>query len=139
MVAPLRRVMVRHPAPPARDDDAVALGYPRPVDHERTLAEHRAFCAILEHAGVDVIVAGPDEPGQLDAIFTYDPSLMTDAGAVLLRPGKAPRLPGAGEKRVRATRHSRDWTDRDSWHSRGWRHSLARRADTGGRPRLSHQ
>jgi N-dimethylarginine dimethylaminohydrolase len=85
--------MVRKPAPPARDEDAVAFGYPRPVDHERTVAEHQAFCAILERAGVEVIAAGHDEPGLLDAIFTYDPSLMTDAGAILLRPGKAPRLP----------------------------------------------
>ena len=40
-----------------------------------------------------MIVAGPDEAGLLDAIFAYDPSLMTDAGAVLLRPGKELRLP----------------------------------------------
>ena len=40
-----------------------------------------------------MIVAGPDEPGLLDAIFAYDPSLITDAGAVLLRPGKELRLP----------------------------------------------
>ena len=37
--------------------------------------------------------AGPDEDGLLDAIFAYDPSFMTDAGVVLLRPGKTLRLP----------------------------------------------
>jgi dimethylargininase len=93
MVAPLRRVIVRRPAPPAHEDDFVRFGYPRPVDHERAAAEHGAFRALLEDAGAEVIIAGPDEDGLLDAIFTYDPSLTTDAGAILLRPGKAVRLP----------------------------------------------
>ena len=55
--------------------------------------EHDAFRALLAEGGAEVVVAGPDEAGLLDAIFTYDPSLMTDAGAVLLRPGKELRLP----------------------------------------------
>jgi N-dimethylarginine dimethylaminohydrolase len=49
--------------------------------------------AILAESGAEVIVCGPDEPGLLDAIFAYDPSLITSAGAVLLRPGKTLRLP----------------------------------------------
>src|SRR5215208_3294173 len=92
MVAPLRRVLVRTPAPPAGDDEFTCFGYPRPVDHERTLIEHEAFRALLAESGADVVMAGPDDAGLLDAIFAYDPSLMTDAGAVLLRPGKALRL-----------------------------------------------
>jgi dimethylargininase len=92
MVAPLRRVLVRKPAAPAADDDFAAFGYPRPVDHDRTEWEHEAFRALLAGSGAEVVVAGPDETGLLDAIFAYDPSLMTDAGAVLLRPGKELRL-----------------------------------------------
>jgi len=93
MVAPLKRVLVRKPAPPAREDDFAGFGYPRAVDHERAAREHEGFCALLAQAGAEVVVAGPDERGLLDAIFTYDPSLMTDAGAILLRPGKELRLP----------------------------------------------
>lgn len=93
MTAPLRRVMVRQPAPPATGEEFVDFAYPRPVDHERALREHRAFRKLLDDAGAEVITAGPDEAGLLDAIFAYDPSLITDAGAVLLRPGKALRLP----------------------------------------------
>ena len=55
--------------------------------------EHEAFRALLEDAGAEVIAAGPDAAGLLDAIFAYDPSLTTDAGAILLRPGKMLRLP----------------------------------------------
>jgi N-dimethylarginine dimethylaminohydrolase len=93
LVAPLRRVMIRQPAPPATGGEYLALGYPRAVDHERAAREHAALQAILEDEGVAVVAAGPDEPGLLDAIFPYDPSLMTDAGAILLRPGKVARLP----------------------------------------------
>jgi N-dimethylarginine dimethylaminohydrolase len=93
MVAPLRRVLVREPSTPATGLEFTEFAYPRPVDHARTKHEHRAFRQILEREGTDVIVFGPDTPGLLDAIFTYDTSLITGAGAVLLRPGKSLRLP----------------------------------------------
>jgi N-dimethylarginine dimethylaminohydrolase len=92
MVAPLKRVLVRKPAAPAAEGHFADFGYPRAVDHSRTEREHDAFRALLAEAGAEVVVAGPDETGLLDAIFSYDPSLMTDAGAVLLRPGKELRL-----------------------------------------------
>lgn len=93
MVAPLRRVLVRLPAPPASEDDFRRFGYPREIDHDAALREHAAFRGLLESAGAEVIVAGPEDAGLLDAIFAYDPSLTTNAGAILLRPGKALRLP----------------------------------------------
>jgi dimethylargininase len=93
MVAPLRRVLVRKPAPPSAEGQSASFGYPRAIDRERTEREHEVFRALLAGSGAEVVVAGPDEAGLLDAIFAYDPSLMTDAGAVLLRPGKELRLP----------------------------------------------
>jgi dimethylargininase len=92
MVSPLKRLLVRKPAAPAAEDRFRDFGYPRAIDHERTEREHEAFQALLAEAGVEVVAAGPDATGLLDAIFAYDPSLMTDAGAVLLRPGKELRL-----------------------------------------------
>jgi N-dimethylarginine dimethylaminohydrolase len=92
MVAPLKRVLVRKPAAPAAEGHFADFGYPRAVDHDQTEREHDAFRALLAGSGAEVVVAGPDETGLLDAIFAYDPSLMTDAGAVLLRPGKHLRL-----------------------------------------------
>ena len=96
MVAPLKRVLVRRPAPPAIEHQFTHFGYARGVDHDRTEQEHAAFRALLAESGAEVVVAGPDEAGLLDAIFDYDPSLMTDAGAVLLRPGKELRLAEVG-------------------------------------------
>jgi N-dimethylarginine dimethylaminohydrolase len=92
MTAPLRRVMVRRPAAPESADDWRGFNYVHPIDHAKTEREHEALTAILSDAGIDVVEAGPDEAGYLDAIFPYDPSLMTDHGAILLRMGKPARL-----------------------------------------------
>jgi N-dimethylarginine dimethylaminohydrolase len=51
---------------------------------------------MLEEAGAEVVVA---EATRLDAVFVYDPALITDDGAVLLRPGKPERLAEVDELR----------------------------------------
>ncbi len=88
MIAPLLRVIVQAPAPPAGADDHVRYGFTRPVDHGRATEEHAAFCEILSAEGVEVIVQPPDEPGRLDSIFVFDTSIVTDEGAILAHPGK---------------------------------------------------
>lgn len=93
MVAPLKRVVVRQPAPPLGDVDQARFGYPNPPNHEQATEEHDAFVTILRDFGVEVIEADPPEAGNLDAIFVYDPSFTTDQGLILCRPGKEPRLP----------------------------------------------
>lgn len=88
MVLPLRRVLVFPPVPP---DDAVswqAFGYFRPIDHGRAVTEHAAFRQILAEAGVELLVGEIDDPALQDAIFPFDPVLITDHGAVLCRMGK---------------------------------------------------
>ena len=56
------------------------------------------LCEVLAEAGAEVILA-QGEPGNPDAIYAYDPLLVGEQGAVLLRPGKDGRLgePGALE------------------------------------------
>lgn len=92
MTAPLRTVLVRRPAPPGADDDWRRFRYLHPVDHARTEREHAALRALLHGAGAEVIDGGPDPDGALDAIFAFDPSIVTDRGAVLCRMGKPERL-----------------------------------------------
>ena len=53
--------------------------------------EHEAFRALLADAGADVVVAATPHALDPDAIYVYDPALVTDAGAVMLRPGKEGR------------------------------------------------
>jgi N-dimethylarginine dimethylaminohydrolase len=90
MTAPLRRVLVR----PPQEADASnwqEYGWRSEPDPAAAQAEHEAFRAILEDAGAEVIVA-EGEPGNPDAIYAYDPVLVGERGAVLLRPGKDGRL-----------------------------------------------
>jgi N-dimethylarginine dimethylaminohydrolase len=90
MTAPLRRVLVRPPQP-ADAKRWREYGWRSAPDPAAAAAEHDAFRALLENAGAEVIVAG-GEGGNPDAIYAYDPVLVGDAGAVLLRPGKDGRL-----------------------------------------------
>lgn len=89
-VAPLRRVYVRSP----RGEDAHAwreYGWRAAPDPVRAKEEHGALCAELERAGAEVVTGSTPVDGDPDAIYAYDPVLLTDAGALLLRPGKAAR------------------------------------------------
>jgi N-dimethylarginine dimethylaminohydrolase len=91
----LERVLVRRPL--AADTGHVErYGWRGAPDPAAAAAEHEALCSILEGAGAEVIVSEHD-PGNPDAIYAYDPVLVGDAGAALLRPGKDVRLrePGA--------------------------------------------
>jgi N-dimethylarginine dimethylaminohydrolase len=66
-------------------------GWRSAPDPARAAAEHEVFRALLTEAGAQVVVGTAPASGDPDAIYTYDPVLMTDAGAILLRPGKAGR------------------------------------------------
>jgi N-dimethylarginine dimethylaminohydrolase len=87
MTGTLRRVLVR----PPRDADYARwreFGWRAEPDRGRTAAEHEAFRAELERAGAEVILARSLLADGLDAIYVYDPALVADRGAILLRPGK---------------------------------------------------
>jgi dimethylargininase len=86
----LRRVYVR----PPRAADLMAwrdYGWHAEPDPIRAAEEHRALRAELERAGAEVVIGEAEVPGDPDAIYAYDPVLMTDRGAIVLRPGKAGR------------------------------------------------
>ncbi|HEY6835582.1 MAG TPA: arginine deiminase family protein [Gaiellaceae bacterium] len=87
MTAPLRRVLVR--APRAEDLPGwQACGWRAEPDAAGIAREHEAFCALLEEAGAQVVLAESAAEGNPDAIYAYDPALVTDQGALLLNPGK---------------------------------------------------
>jgi len=89
MTGTLKRVLVR---PPLAEDAAHwrAFGWRTAPDHTAAAAEHEIFCGLLDEAGAEVIISR-HEPGNPDAIYVYDPVLVGDEGAVLLRPGKERR------------------------------------------------
>jgi dimethylargininase len=86
----LRKVYVRPPEPEAMRSWR-EYGWRSAPDPARATAEHEAFRDLLTDAGVEVVLGASPAPEDPDAIYTYDPVLMTDAGAILLRPGKPGR------------------------------------------------
>jgi N-dimethylarginine dimethylaminohydrolase len=103
MTGTLERVLVR---PPLAEDGERwrEYGWRAAPDHAAAAAEHEGFCSILEAAGAEVVVSHHD-PGNPDAIYVYDPVLVGEQGAVLLRPGKEGRRaePGALAPAIAAT------------------------------------
>jgi dimethylargininase len=85
----LRRVLVRRPMP-ADASSWQRYGWRAEPDVARAQAEHEAFALLLEESGAEVVVSEHD-PGNPDAIYTYDPTLVGRDGAVLLLPGKEGR------------------------------------------------
>ncbi len=75
--------------------DAVAhcdgFGWHGPFDLTRATDEHLAFRHELERAGARVLVGETPVPGNPDAIYAFDPVLITDRGVIALRPGKEGR------------------------------------------------
>lgn len=84
---PLRRVVVRPPDRAFADADPAIWHYAGPPDLNAAATEHEALVGLLEAAGAEV-VRHVAELGLADAIYVYDPALITDRGAVLLRMGK---------------------------------------------------
>jgi N-dimethylarginine dimethylaminohydrolase len=86
MTGELRRVLVRRPQPEDLQE-WVTCSWRAEPDAAAIAREHEAFCELLEGAGAEVVLA--ESPARNpDAIYTYDPALVADAGALLLHPGK---------------------------------------------------
>jgi N-dimethylarginine dimethylaminohydrolase len=93
MTAPLRDVLVKRPGPAfgtAFDDPA--HGFLHRVDLGLARREHDAFTGLLAELGVRVNVL-ETELASPDLVYTYDPLLVSERGAIPLRPGKPNRLP----------------------------------------------
>ena len=91
MTAPLRQVLVHRPgAAFGAAFDNPAHGFLMPVDLGTAQWEHDAYVNLLVQLGVEVRVleVETDDP---DLVYAFDPLLVTDRGAIALRPGKANR------------------------------------------------
>jgi dimethylargininase len=103
-IAPLRRVLVRRPDAAFGAADPERWHYTSQPDLPAALAEHDALAAALRAFGAEVIYHDTPLPDHADAIFVFDPSLITDAGAIILRMGKELRQ---GEEEALARTYER--------------------------------
>lgn len=91
MVDPLKRVLVRRPDEAFGNADPDRWHYVSQPNLDGAQAEHDALVATLRSAGCDVLYHEEPLPDHADAIFTHDPVIVTDQGAIVLRMGKAER------------------------------------------------
>jgi N-dimethylarginine dimethylaminohydrolase len=91
MVENLKRVLVRRPDEAFGDADPARWHYVSQPDLKVAQTEHDALTALLAESGCEVLYHEAPLPAHADAIFTHDPVIVTDAGAVMLRMGKAER------------------------------------------------
>jgi len=96
MTAPLRRVALRKPGAAMQQADAATWHYGPSFDKGRVEVEHAAFTDLLQAKGIEVLWMN-EASGIADGVFTYDASLMTPGGAILMKPGKPLR---AGEQEL---------------------------------------
>jgi dimethylargininase len=94
MSSTLARVLMRRPGKSLLQADPAQWHYGPGFDAARALQQYEAFTQLLTQAGVDIVWMQDNGDGLADAMFAQDPSLVTDAGAIILRMGKPLR---AGE------------------------------------------
>src|SRR5579863_3459454 len=101
MVTRLRTVMIRRPDEAFAVTDPVSWHYTARPNLAIAQQEHDALAALLRQGGAEVVYHNEPEPERADAIFTFDPALVTDFGAVILSMGKQQRR---GEEAAMAKR-----------------------------------
>lgn len=68
-----------------------AFGWLDEPDAALAAKQHDALCTLLSEAGAEVLFAHADAPADPDAVYACDPAIMSDRGALILRPGKEGR------------------------------------------------
>jgi len=92
MTSPLREVLVKRPGPAFGGAfDEPAHGFLHPVDLTLAQREHDAFVETLVSLGPTVHQLAT-ELASPDLVYPFDPLLISDRGAIPLRPGKPNRL-----------------------------------------------
>ncbi len=91
MYAPLCRVLVRRPDAAFSVEDPALWHYTSQPKLPVAQEEHDGLVALLRQGGAEVVYHDEPQPERADAIFCFDPALVTDAGAVILHMGKTMR------------------------------------------------
>jgi len=93
MAAPLRRVLMRSAESAMRHAKAQEWHYGHGFDPVRAAEQHADFANLVAACGAEIEWLTDADDGLADSVFTHDPSLMTDRGAIILSMGKTLRLP----------------------------------------------
>jgi N-dimethylarginine dimethylaminohydrolase len=91
MSSRLARVLMRRPGKSLIAADARQWHYGPTFDGPKAVEQYDGFARLVEKSGAEIIWLNDTGDGLADAMFTQDPSFVTDAGAVILRMGKVLR------------------------------------------------
>ena len=103
MIAPLRTVLVKRPDKAFAVSDPIRWHYTAQPELEIAQEEHDALAEVLRQSGAEVIYHDEVQPDRADAIYVFDPAIVTDQGAIILSLGKDLRR---GEEAAMAHRFS---------------------------------
>lgn len=93
MAGQLKRVLMRRASSAMHRADAKDWHYGPGFDPARAAVEHDGLVKLVEASGAAIEWLTDEDDGLADSVFTHDPSLMTDYGALILSMGKMLRLP----------------------------------------------
>lgn len=88
MSGKLRRVLMRRPGPSLVSADPAKWHYGPTFDGRKAIGQYAHFARMVADTGTEILWLEDDNDGLADAMFTHDPSLMSDHGAIVLRMGK---------------------------------------------------
>ncbi|PWJ90739.1 N-dimethylarginine dimethylaminohydrolase [Mesorhizobium loti] len=91
MAGPLKRVLMRSAASAMRHAKAQEWHYGPGFDSQKAAAQHEQLTGMVAASGAEIEWLTDADDGLADSVFTHDPSLMTDHGAIILSMGKALR------------------------------------------------
>lgn len=95
MSGQLRKVAMRRPGAILQADHR-QWHYTKPIVPAALQAQYESFVGLVESSGAEIHWLPDDSNDRLaDSIFTYDPSFVIPAGAIILSPGKPLRRPEA--------------------------------------------
>lgn len=95
-VAPIRRLLLKHPKDAWVDRRQVEaqwrdLRFTAAPDLGRALEEYERFVDLLRLPGTEIAFLPPDAGTGLDSIYTHDPVVISERGAILCSMGKTAR------------------------------------------------
>ena len=91
MAGTLQRVLMRSAASAMHSAKASEWHYGPGFDAQKAAAQHEQLTKLVAASGAEIEWLTDADDGLANSVFTHDPSLMTDHGAIILSMGKALR------------------------------------------------